>query len=271
MIKGMPCGSGTRRTTAVDVYSYCIYTFYSITKTKYPFGLWASWLDVGAPPPLPFIPVDKWKKKDRLNKTAMEEEKNGCIVHCGRPSVPLVWEYGNKSPIELAQWFQLLSWSPADLCCGYRCCRSLLQTCIEFSAAPKLNYSNGQSCNILNAPPSLQLLPVPPENTPAETESTFQTSKGACEHLEVPRSTGKGYQNIGEICVWLPYQFTFCQCENLFIWWLVVVAMYKVEYNNLCCEMWNWLWAGDCRSRDDAVLPVCCTRCELMIMAWRNG
>jgi hypothetical protein len=49
------------------------------------------------------------------------------------------------------------------------------------------------------------------------------------------------------------------------------MAMYTVQYNNLCCEMRNWLWAGDCPSRDEAVLPVCCTRCELMIMAWRNG
>jgi len=34
--------------------------------------------------------------------------------------------------------------------------------------------------------------------------------------------------------------------------------------------MRDWLGAGDCRSWDDAVLGVCCTRCQLMIMAWRD-
>jgi len=46
--------------------------------------------------------------------------------------------------------------------------------------------------------------------------------------------------------------------------------MYRVEYNNIGREMRNWLGAGDCWSWDDAALGVCCTRCQLMIMAWRD-
>jgi len=34
--------------------------------------------------------------------------------------------------------------------------------------------------------------------------------------------------------------------------------------------MRNWLGAGDCRVWDDAVQGICCTRCLLMIVAWRD-
>jgi len=44
------------------------------------------------------------------------------------------------------------------------------------------------SCSILNAPPSLQVLSGAPENALAESESTLLSSRGAWEHLEVLRS-----------------------------------------------------------------------------------
>ena len=50
--------------------------------------------------------------------------------------------------------------------------------------------------------------------------------------------------------------------ETLFIGYLVIVGMWRVEYNSRR-EMRNWLGVGDCRSWDDAVLGVCCTWCML--------
>jgi len=45
--------------------------------------------------------------------------------------------------------------------------------------------------------------------------------------------------------------------------------MKRVEYK-IRWEMWNRLGLGDCRSWDDAILGVWCTRCGLIIMAWRD-
>jgi len=66
------------------------------------------------------------------------------------------------------------------------------------------------SCSILNAPPSLQVLLGAPENALAESESTLLSSRGAWEHLEVLRSTGEVDRSVWEVCVWLPDRFTFC-------------------------------------------------------------
>jgi hypothetical protein len=51
---------------------------------------------------------------------------------------------------------------------------------------------------------------------------------------------------------------------------LVILGMWRIEYNMVCREMRDWLGAGDCRSWDDAVLGVCCTHYYLVIMAWRD-
>ena len=45
--------------------------------------------------------------------------------------------------------------------------------------APKFDYSNSQSCIILNIPPSLQVLSGARENALAESESILQSSRGA--------------------------------------------------------------------------------------------
>jgi hypothetical protein len=66
------------------------------------------------------------------------------------------------------------------------------------------------SCSILNAPPSLQVLLEAPENALAESESTLFSSKGAWKHLEVLRSTAEVDRSVWEVCVWLPDKFTFC-------------------------------------------------------------
>jgi hypothetical protein len=64
--------------------------------------------------------------------------------------------------------------------------------------------------SILNAPPSLQVFSGARENALAESESTFQSSRGGWEHLEVLRSTGEGYRSVWEVCVWLLDRITFC-------------------------------------------------------------
>jgi hypothetical protein len=58
--------------------------------------------------------------------------------------------------------------------------------------------------SILNAPPSLQVFSGAHENALAESESTFQSSRGGWDHLEVLRRTRKGYLSVWEVCVWLP-------------------------------------------------------------------
>jgi hypothetical protein len=69
-----------------------------------------------------------------------------------------------------------------------------------------------QSCSILNAPPSLQVLWGACENALAESESTLQSSRRGWEHLGVLRSSGEGCQSVWEVCVWHPDWITFC-------WW----------------------------------------------------
>ena len=66
------------------------------------------------------------------------------------------------------------------------------------------------SCCILNAPPSLQVLLGAPDNAFAESESTLLSSMGAWEHLEVNRSTGEVDRSVWEVCMWLPDRFIFC-------------------------------------------------------------
>ena len=67
-----------------------------------------------------------------------------------------------------------------------------------------------KSHSILNAPPSLQVLSGARENALAESESTLQSSRGGCEHVEVLRSTGEGYGCVWQVCIWLWDRITFC-------------------------------------------------------------
>jgi hypothetical protein len=66
--------------------------------------------------------------------------------------------------------------------------------------------------SILNAPASLQVFSGARENAIAESESTFQRSRGGWEHLDELRSTGEGYRSVWEVFVWLPDLITFCRC-----------------------------------------------------------
>jgi len=75
-----------------------------------------------------------------------------------------------------------------------------------------------KSHSILNAPPSLQVLSGARQNALAQSESTLQSSKRGWEHLEVLRSTGKGYRSVCEVCIWHPNWITFC-------WWKFHVAL----------------------------------------------
>jgi hypothetical protein len=38
---------------------------------------------------------------------------------------------------------------------------------------------------------------------------------GGWDHLEVLRSTGKGYQSVGEVCIWRPDRITSCCCKGV--------------------------------------------------------
>jgi len=67
-----------------------------------------------------------------------------------------------------------------------------------------------KSRSILNAPPSLLVLSRECENALAESESTFQSSRGGWEHLEELKSTVEGYRSVWEVCVWFPDRITFC-------------------------------------------------------------
>jgi len=98
------------------------------------------------------------------------------------------------------------------------------RACAEVSAAlavsrrPAQRYQQLQnrtilivkSHNILNAPPSQQVLSGACENALAASESTLQSSRGGWEHLEVLRSTGEGYRSVWEVCIWLLDRNTFC-------------------------------------------------------------
>jgi hypothetical protein len=54
------------------------------------------------------------------------------------------------------------------------------------------------------------------DNSLAESESTLQQSRGGWEHLEVLRSSGKGYRCVWAVCIWLLDQITFCWCVKWF-------------------------------------------------------
>jgi len=51
--------------------------------------------------------------------------------------------------------------------------------------------------------------------------------------------------------------------ETLFIGSLMIVGMYRIEYNMVCREMRDWVGAGDSGSWDNAVCGVCSTQCML--------
>jgi len=106
---------------------------------------------------------------------------------------------------------------PKNHCCE-NTAPSLPQSCAEVSAAlgvsrrhaqrsqvlQNLNILEVNSCSILNAPPSLQVLLGAPENALADSESTLVSSREAWEHLEVLRSTGKVDRGVWEVGMWLP-------------------------------------------------------------------
>ena len=54
--------------------------------------------------------------------------------------------------------------------------------------------------------------------------------------------------------------------QTLFIGQLVIVGMWRIQYNMVCSEMRNLLGAGDSRSWDDAVRGEYCTRCMLYLV-----
>jgi hypothetical protein len=60
-----------------------------------------------------------------------------------------------------------------------------------------------KSRSILNAPPSLRVLPVALANALAESESNLQSSRGAQEHFELLISTGERSESVWEACVLL--------------------------------------------------------------------
>jgi len=86
---------------------------------------------------------------------------------------------------------------------------------------------------ILNAPPSLQVLSEPCENALAESESTLQSSRGGWKHLEVLRSTGKGYRSLWEVCIWIPDRITSSSCSS----WLLI--QYKLSKSAMEDSVWQ--------------------------------
>jgi len=53
-----------------------------------------------------------------------------------------------------------------------------------------------KSRSMLHAPPSLQVLSGARENALSQSESILHSSRGGWEHLEVLRSTAKGYRSV---------------------------------------------------------------------------
>jgi hypothetical protein len=51
------------------------------------------------------------------------------------------------------------------------------------------------------------------------------------------------------------------EAETLFLGYLVIVGIYRIEYDMVCREMRDCLGAGDSRSWNDAVYGVYCTQC----------
>jgi hypothetical protein len=66
------------------------------------------------------------------------------------------------------------------------------------------------SCSVLNAHLSLQVLSEAPETALAESEITLRNSKGAWEDLKVLKSSCVRYRSVWQNCVWLPDWHTFC-------------------------------------------------------------
>jgi len=54
--------------------------------------------------------------------------------------------------------------------------------------------------------------------------------------------------------------------ETVFIGHLIMVGMYRIEYDMVCQEMRDWLGAGDSRCWHDAVRGVCSTHCMLYLV-----
>jgi len=79
------------------------------------------------------------------------------------------------------------------------------------------------SRSILNTPPSLQVLSGACDDALAQSESILQSSRGGWEHLEVLRSTRKGYRSVWVVCIWFPDWITFC-------WWSWMPHQYTFSY-----------------------------------------
>jgi hypothetical protein len=67
-----------------------------------------------------------------------------------------------------------------------------------------------KSHTVLNTPPQLQVHSSAPWITVAESESTFRSSRGGCEHPKEFRGSSEGYRSDWEAFVWRPDQVTFC-------------------------------------------------------------
>ena len=81
-----------------------------------------------------------------------------------------------------------------------------------------LTLQNVKYQNILNSPPSLQVLSGPPGNALLESESTLLRSRGVWENLEVLQRTGEVDRSVWDVWVWHPDWFTFGWCGLSMNW-----------------------------------------------------
>jgi len=97
-----------------------------------------------------------------------------------------------------------------EMACGYRTIRTTavrIRHQLSRRAAQRshlvqhLTILQLNSCSILNARPSLQVLLGAPENALTESKSTLLSSRRAWEHLEVLRSTGEVDWSVWEVCM----------------------------------------------------------------------
>jgi hypothetical protein len=138
--------------------------------------------------------------------------------------IPWVSESGDYNKDQYEQWNALWWWNSKNhcgenmapsllqsFCRSLNSSQSLLQISTEVLAVSWFDYWNSQSRSILNVPPSLQMLSGARENALPESESSFQSSRGGWEHLEVFRPTVEGNRSIWEVCVWLADWITYCR------------------------------------------------------------
>jgi hypothetical protein len=113
------------------------------------------------------------------------------------------------------------------------------------------------SCSILNAPPSLQVLVAAPYNTLAESESTLLSSKWAWKRLEVLRSIGEVDQSVWEVCMRLLDRVTFCWCYIITASEKDQGYVAKWDVDRSLELLWNEIWSASVAhtSRRSMCLP----------------